>query len=422
MAQAEIAERVGSGAGSSRMGRHVVFLLALAVFINYVDRGNFSTAAPLIRGELKLSNYQIGILLSAFFWSYAPGQLVAGWIAEEIGAAMALALGLAVWSLATTLSGFANGFAVFLFLRLMLGVGESAAFPASSKLLAANLPTARLGAANGLISAGLALGPAFGTFVGGLVMARWGWRITFLVFGIVSLFWLVPWLGATRGSRTRLEAPETKGAPSYLTILRRREIWGANLGQFAGNYAFYFFVYWLPLYLVRARGFSLAEMALAGGVIYVIYALASQSAGVLSDMWIRAGASSNRVHKTLMIVAYIGAASSLLAAAIGSPFLSLAALYAAPVFFGLSTPTLYCIGQTLAGPKAGGKWMAIQNGFANLAGIVGPIITGYAVDATKGFALAFAIAAGVALAGAFAWGLMIPKVAPLSWDVEQPSP
>jgi MFS family permease len=419
MAQSEIAQGLAGGArdaGASRMGRHIVFLLALAVFINYVDRGNLATAAPLIRGELKLSNYQIGILLSAFFWSYTPGQLVAGWIAEELGAAATLALGLAVWSLATTLSGFAGGFTVFLLLRLMLGVGESAAFPASSKLLAANLPTARLGAANGLISAGLALGPAFGTFVGGLVMARWGWRITFLVFGIVSLFWLVPWVAATTGARTRLEAPETKGAPSYLAILKRRELWGASLGQFSGNYAFYFFIYWLPLYLIRARGFSLSEMAVAGGIIYVIYALASQSAGVFSDVWIRAGASDNDVRKTFMVVAYVGTAASLLASAIGGPFVSLAALYVAPVFFGLSTPTLYCIGQTLAGPKASGKWMALQNGFANIAGIVGPIITGYAIDATKRFALAFAVAAGVALLGAFAWSLVIPKVAPLAWE------
>src|SRR5215471_4741584 len=136
------------------MGRGIVFLLALAVFINYVDRGNLATAAPLIKSELKLSNTAIGLLLSGFFWTYTPGQLLAAWVAEKINAYRTLALGLAIWSLATTLSGFASGFVVFFLLRLILGLGESVAFPCSSKLFAEHLPTHRLGAANGLVGVG----------------------------------------------------------------------------------------------------------------------------------------------------------------------------------------------------------------------------------------------------------------------------
>ena len=412
---AQISDRADAPAHAPQHLRLIVFLLALAVFINYVDRGNLATAAPLIKGELKLSNYQIGILLSAFFWSYTPGQLIAAHIGEKLGAAVALALGLLVWSLATALSGFATTFGILLLLRLVLGIGESATFPCSSKLLAANLPSARLGASNGLLSVGLALGPAFGTFFGGLMMARSGWRMTFLVLGLVSLFWLVPWLGATWGRNEQLEARETRGAPGFLAILRRREAWGASLGQFCSNYAFYFFIYWLPLYLVKARGFSLPEMAEAGGAIYVIYALSSQAVGVSSDAWVKSGASENFVRKFLLVATAAGVAACLLASAIGGPRVSLFALFLTPVFFGVGTPTLYAAGQTLAGKKASGQWIALQNGFANIAGIVGPLLTGYVVDATKGFALAFAIAAAVSLTGAIGWGLIVSKVAPLTW-------
>ena len=163
----------------SALGAGVVSLLALAIFINYVDRGNLATAAPLIKDELKLSGTQLGLLFSAFFWSYVPSQILAGWLSERINAYRTLALGVALWSIATAASGLATGFASLIVLRLLLGVGESAAFPCSSKLLAYHLPEHKLGHANGLIAMGLALGPAFGTFVGGMLMAQYGWRAVF---------------------------------------------------------------------------------------------------------------------------------------------------------------------------------------------------------------------------------------------------
>src|SRR5687768_13012324 len=132
-------------------GPLVVPLLALAVFINYVDRGNLATAAPLIKEELALTSTQIGILISAFFWTYTPGLVLSGWLADRFNAYLTLAGGLAIWSVATLLSGFAGGFTALLLLRLVLGVGESAAFPCSSALIAKHVPSHRLGAANGLI-------------------------------------------------------------------------------------------------------------------------------------------------------------------------------------------------------------------------------------------------------------------------------
>ena len=415
MAQAAV---LNDGARSTPigMGAGVVGLLALSIFINYVDRGNLATAAPLIKDQLRLSNTQIGLLISAFFWTYTPGQLLSGWLAERINAYRTLALGVAVWSLATAATGLATGFATLLALRLVLGVGESAGFPCSSKLLAQHLPAHRLGAANGLIGVGLALGPAFGTLVGGLLMARLGRRPVFILFGLMSVLWLIPWRRATRQASIHADAAD-KGEPppSFASILKQREAWGAGLGHFAVNYTFYFVISWLPLYLVKARGFSLGQMAELGGVIYVIYAISAHMTGWLSDLWMASGASSTRVRKTFCVAAQTGAAACMLACAVGGPTISIVSLLAAGVFFGFSTTSIYAVGQTLAGRRGGGKWISVQNCMGNVAGIVGPIVTGFVVDRTGQFSAAFLVAAIVSLTGVLCWGVIIRRVEPIAW-------
>jgi MFS family permease len=404
--------RVGMGAG-------VVTLLAVALFISYVDRGNVATAAPLMKDELRLSASEIGFLFSAFYWSYIPGQLLAGWLGERFNAYRTLALGLALWSLATAATGLVSGFAVLLAMRLVLGVGEGAIFPCSSKLIAQHIPAHRLGVANGAMATGLALGPAFGTFFGGLLMARYGWRTTFVLFGLVSLLWLVPWFNVTRDARAReREAPRDK-APGFLAILARREAWAASIGHLCGNYIFYFVIWWLPLYLVKARGFTVPQMSVIGGLIYLVYAASCQATGWLTDLWTRAGASQNRVRKTFIVVSGAGSAAAMLGCAFGNASVSVACLVAAALFFGLATPNIYAIGQILAGPRAAGNWIGVQNCIGNFSGVLCPLITGFVVDRTGSFFWAFAIACGVTLFGIVAWGVMIPRVAPLNWGEEK---
>ena len=397
------------------IGVGVVPLLALAIFIQYVDRGNLATAAPLMKDQLHLSTIQIGVLLSSFYWTYTPAQLLSGWLAERINAYRTLALGLAIWSLATIGSGLVSGFAMLITLRLLLGLGESAAFPCSSKLIGQHLPPHKLGAANGLIGMGLALGPAFGTFVGGMLMAQMGWRPVFVLFGAVSLLWLWPWLTATRHHSAAADLPNAETAPSYFAILRRREAWGTGLGHFANNYAFYFVISWLPLYLVKTRGFTVQQMAVLGGLVYVVYAMSSVGTGWICDRWMAAGATFNRVRKTAAVASHLLVAASMMACAVGDARVALVSLFLAALAFGFNTPTMYAVGQVLAGPRAAGKWIGVQNAAGNVAGILAPMITGFVVDRTGQFTWAFVIASGVALTGVVWWALMIPRVAPLNW-------
>ncbi len=412
---------VHDGAGRRvSMGAWVAPLLALAMFINYVDRGNLATAAPLLKDELKLSAAQVGVLLSAFYWSYTPGQILAAWLAERINAYRTLALGLVIWSLATAATGLVTGFGALIVLRLLVGLGETASFPCSSKILTLHLPAHRLGGPNGLIGAGLALGPAFGVFAGGLLMARFGWRPTFIVLGLVSLLWLLPWRAATRRATAEGAHLDAGPAPSYREILTRREVWGASLGHFCSNYAIYFVGSWLPLYLVKTRGFSVAQMAMTGGLIYLVYAFSAVVTGRLTDHWMQSGASANRVRKSCMVASCLLSAACFTACALGDGPTALAGLFCAGAAFGIGSANLFTVGQTLAGPAASGKWISVQNCAGNVAGIVGPIITGLVVDRTGQFYWAFIVAGAIALAGAVMWGVVIRRIAPLTWAAASP--
>jgi MFS family permease len=401
--------------GRRGFGWGVVALMGLCVFINYVDRGNLATAAPLIKDQLRLSATQIGVLIAAFSWTYMPSMFLAGWLCERINPYRTLALGLVVWALATAATGLAQGFAALIVLRLVLGVGESAAFPASSALIGRHLEPGKLGRANSFIGLGLSLGPAFGTFAGGLLIARLGWRPVFVLFGLASLVWVWPWVARTRSLWPEADAPGRPGGPSYIAILSHREAWGAALGHFAANYLFYFVLSWMPLYLVKARGYSLSQMAELGGGIYLAYAASIAFAGWATDRAIAGGVSINRTRKTAAVASHVIAPLGLMISALDDNTWAVIGLFIAGVGSGLNTAGIYAIAQTLAGPRASGKWVSFQNAAGNVAGMIGPVITGMVVDATGQFVWAFAIAAAVGLTGAIGWGVLIRRVAPLAW-------
>src|SRR2546423_9644479 len=169
-------------------------LLAISLLVNYVDRGNLSIAAPLLKSELHLSASQLGILLSGFFWTYTAMQFVSGWLVDRFEVNLVIAAGYLLWSLATALTGMMTGFTMLLMMRLLLGVGESVAFPCCSKILALHLPEQYRGFANGLMIAGMKCGPAGGGFGAGLLMGRDGWGAGVVWIGGWCPSWVARWV------------------------------------------------------------------------------------------------------------------------------------------------------------------------------------------------------------------------------------
>jgi MFS family permease len=396
----------------------LIVLMTALLFVNYIDRGNLATVGPLLIDQQGLSNAQLGLLLSAFYFTYAPAQLLAGWLCERSDVYRLLALGVAVWSLTTVATGLAGGFISLLLLRLLLGLGESVIFPGSCRLFAQLVPEQRRGAANGWMAVGLAIGPAIGTYAGSLIAGRFGWQATFLVFGVLSLTWLWPW---SRFVRTVPQASQaTFGPPPpYREMLARRAAWGAFLGHFSSNYSFYFLISWLPTYLVRARGFSISQMGLVGGLLfYTLSAASSVAAGWYSDRMITRGASVNAVRKGFVVYGQLGVGLCLIVCA-AAPALALGSLLVSAVFIGVASGPVFNIAQTLAGPRAAGQWVGVQNFFGNLAGIIAPYATGLMVDRSGHYGWAFLVAGAVTFAGAGAWGWMIPKVEQQTWRDER---
>jgi MFS family permease len=384
-------------------------LLVVAVLINYVDRGNLALAAPLLKVEWGTTESQLGVLLSAFFWTYTALQFVMGLFVDRWGANRMMALGFLAWSLATILTGAAMWFATLLVLRLLLGVGESVMFPASSKILAQNLPEHARGFANGLINAAMRWGSAIGTFGAGLLMARYGWRSAFVAIGVISLLWLPAW-GFWKAPDMHRHADAMGGTPAFTAILHKRAFWGAAGGHFCANYLVYFLMSWLPYYLVHERGLSMAAMSVAAGALWVVDSLSSVITGAMTDICIRRGASPTVARKCAMAVGFSLAAFSLVGCAFAGEHSYLACLIACAVGSGAANAGTFAFAQTLAGPRAAGRWVGLQNGIANLAGVTGPALSGYLVQWTGHFFAAFAVAAGITLCGAFSWCLGVKRL------------
>jgi MFS transporter, ACS family, D-galactonate transporter len=397
----------------------VLFLLALSLFINYVDRGSLSIAAPLLKNEFRLSATQLGILLSSFFWTYSFFLPISGALADRFKVKWVLAGGFFLWSAATAATAMAHAFSTLILVRMVLGAGESVSYPACSTILSRYLPEHKRGFANASIISGMALGPAFGTLAGGSLMSRFGWRPVFLVVGLVSLLWLVPWLRSMPKGHVGSASHPELSVPGVLQILGQRSTWGTCLGLFCMNYLLYFLLTWLPFYLVHERNFSLAEMGKIAGLAYLLMAVASTSAGWASDRFIASGKTATLVRKTVLATGHIGAGISLAGCVVSGPRLSIICLLLAAFSWGISASNTWAVTQTLAGPKASGKWTGLQNFLGNLAGVVAPAVTGLVVDRTGQFFWAFIITAVIALLGSLSWIFFVGAVRQVDWSTRR---
>jgi MFS family permease len=393
----------------------LILMLGAAVFLNYVDRGDIGIAAPQMKDELRLSEEAYGLAFSAFFWIYAPVQLFAGWLCDRFSVYRMMAFGILLWAASTLMMGFAGGFVSLLVLRVMLGVGESISFPGSSKIIARHVAPERRGAANAAVAAGIALGPAAGTLAGGLILGTWGWRAIFLVFGILTLLWLLPWRETVRALPTTGHHDGGAKVPIG-ALLSKWSLWSMSIGHALGNWCFYFLLAWLPLFLTKSRGFSIAEMTFLATLGYAVQGACALGFGHFSDWWTRSGRSEAKCRRWMMILTQAVAAAAILGLAFAYSALSVGILLciagAASASLSLN---LYAVAQMFAGPRASGTWVGFQNSLGNISGIVMPIVTGILVH-RAGYDSAFILTAAVAAFGALWWAFGVPRIQQVELD------
>jgi MFS transporter, ACS family, D-galactonate transporter len=391
-------------------------LLVVSVCINYIDRGNLGVAAHSIESDLHFPPEHLGILLGGFFWTYSLFQIAAGKLIDRWNVNWVYAAGFLLWSVATGLTGLASAFWLLFGLRLVLGAGESVAYPAYSKIIAATFPEQLRGTANALIDAGSKVGPALGVLLGVKMIGWFSWRYMFVAIGAASLLWLVPWCFiAPRLSVHRL-AKASAWAPSYRAIIAQRRLWGTVLGLFGGNYTWYFFLTWLPYYFEKERHYTHDRLAVLASLPFWAVAAASMLFGLLADALIRRGRPSGRVRQAFVSLGLLGCCAFLLPAVlVREPVASNILLLLACASMGAFSSNHWALTQHLAGAEAAGKWTGFQNCMGNFAGVIAPYVSGFTLQATHSFLPAFAIACAVLLLGVAGYWFVIGTPQQISW-------
>lgn len=400
----------------------VVALLVASVVINYIDRANLSMAMPMLEKAFTLAPFQIASLLGAFFWTYALVQLfgLVGWLSDRFQPGWVLFIGYLLWTVVTALTGLATSFTMLFLLRLLLGLGESVAYPCYSRIFA-EMPQQHRGRANAAIDAGTKIGPAAGVFVAGLILVHFGWRMLFVIFGLGGLIWLLPWGKAI----PRMEQRGTPAAAggffasrhSMIKILKLKCAWGTILGHFSGNYFYYFLLAWLPRYLVQEEHISVLWMSRLTSGLFFLIGVATLLAGGISDWLIARGVSPTMVRRAFAGCG-LAVTSCLMASAFtgGNQAASLTLLAVSCVGYGAFSSNHWAITQTLAGPAMAGRWSSLQNGIANFSGIIGPWVAGLVLHFQGSSRLAFTISGIVALAGACGYAFFVDRVEPVNWE------
>ncbi|MBR8299497.1 MFS transporter [Burkholderia dolosa] len=412
----------------------MILMCFLANVINFIDRANLAIAAPSIRADLGLDAVGMGLVLSAFFWTYAFLQLPAGWFIDKVGVRVSLALAVGWWSAFTVATGAARGLAQLVGVRLMLGVGEAAAIPSFAKVAFNWFPRSERGLASSIFDSGSRVGSALSLPLVAWLISIVGWRGSFVVTGGIGIVWALAWWFIYRDpERYRAIAPDAvdallaqRGAPavadatdgpkvSWLDLFRYRTVWGMMIGLFCLNFAIYFFITWFPSYLLQSRGFSLASLGTWGMLPALLAIPGGWLGGYMSDSLFRRGWSATAARKTCLVVGMLLSSSIALSAFVDDVRVCVALFalaYASLSFAGANVWTL--VGEVAPTPAHVASLGGIQNFAGNLAGIFITTFTGVMLAITKGsFVVPLAVAGALCVVGALSYLFVVGKIEPL---------
>lgn len=377
----------------------IVVLLFTAVAINMLDRGNLSVAAVPLMSSLSLSPKQMGLLLSVFFWTYAALQIPAGYVVDRFGIRTIYALAFVLWSLASACIGLASSFAQILSLRLLLGVAESVAHPLSLSYIKHSFQEKEQGLPTGIYVAGMMVGAGAGSLLGGLFLKYFGWRSLFFVTGLGACLWLVPWLSLApkKPTHSAVECSRVSFRVPWRTVVGNPLFWGITVGVFAYSYYWFFFLTWMPTYLVSARQMSFLRMGAYSAVSLWVMAAMSPIGGTLADRAIAYFGNPLAVRKTFVCIGCVLSSSVLLLLKVRSTSMVLGLLVFSLAGVGLASSNFWSLTQAISPAPVVGRIVGYQNGVGNLAGAFAPLLTGFLLGTSKNFS------SSIMLAGISGW-------------------
>ena len=408
----------------------ILALVAVGTMINYLDRTVLGIAAPFLTKDLALSAAQMGMVFSAFSWSYAALQIPGGIFLDRFGTRLTYFIAVVFWSVFTGMMGVVRSLNALILTRIGVGVFEAPCFPANSRILATWFPQHERARANGIYSFGQYVGLGFLSVPLFWVTQRFGWRGLFFLVGALGVAFGLLWWALYRNpgesdtvSRAELDYIEAGGGGEYRgeplrfkrshiwALLRHRQVVGASLGQFGGNSTQVFFVTWFPTYLVTARGMTFIQAGLMTSLPYIGASIGVLAGGLLSDTLLKRTGSANLARKLPIVGGMLLASTIVLANFVPAENNAIVILIMSIAFFGQGMTNLgWTVVSDIAPKKLIGLTSGIFNFSANLAGIITPLVIGYAFQVTGSFVGPLAYIAVVALIGAFSYSVVLGDI------------
>ena len=385
-------------------------LLFLAGVVNFLDRSSLSIANTTVRAELHLNATQMGWLLSAFSLAYGFAQLPLVGLLDGLGTRAVLGGGLGLWSAAQMLTGFVRGMPMFLGLRVLLGVGEAPFYPVGVRSVREWFGLEARGRATAVMNVSqtisLAAAPPLLTWV----MLRLGWRAMFMLLGAAGLVVALGWVVLHRARRETefAEAEDVRaGRSAWGVLLRRREVWGLMLGWGGINYTAWLYLAWLPGYLQGQRHLSVARSGWVAAVPFLAGAVGMLLSGVVSDERVKRGAEAVRVHRqNLMGGMVLSAASTLMVARSATTWQAVACISVALFAIHFAGTSGWGYVQAVSGREHVASLSALQNFAGFMIASAAPVVTGWIVDRTQSFGMAFVVCAVVTVLGAVSYATL----------------
>ncbi|NLP63506.1 MFS transporter [Paraburkholderia sacchari] len=425
----------------SKARYRILGLLAVGTMINYLDRTVLGIAAPQLTKELGINAALMGLIFSAFSWSYVVAQIPGGLFLDRFGSKLTYYLAMTLWSACTLVQGFVGSVGALFACRLGLGVTESPCFPTNSRVVATWFPQHERAFATGTYTVGEYIGLAFFSPFLFALMGAYGWRSLFYVVGGVGIvFGFVWWAfyrephdhpGANRAELDYIEAggglakhdakaaEGKEGGGKALKkgfdwrmagkLLRKRQLAGICLGQFAGNSTLVFFLTWFPTYLATERHMGWLKIGFFAIMPFIAASVGVMFGGTFSDWMLRRGISANVARKLPIIAGLLLASCIILANFVQSNVTVIVILSVA--FFAQGMAAL---GWTLVSDIAPAGMLGLTGGIfnlaANLAGIITPLVVGLIVGATGSFVWALAFIGAIALLGAASYIFVVGDI------------
>lgn len=407
-------------------------LLGVGVLINYIDRIGLSVAAPQIQDVFQLTPVQLGLLFSAFAWSYSVLQIPVGMVLDRFGPTKVGRWGALLWGIASTITAFSSGFAGIFIARILLGVAEAPAFPVSSKATGYWFPRRERAMATALFDAAAKFSNVIGVPLVAVTVVAFGWRWGFGLTACLSFLYFFAFLFIYRDpsadpqlSRVEHqyikdgggapEGPSEAGALGMLGyLLTRTKVWGLTIGFAAYGYSFYLFLTWLPGYLVQSMHMSILKSA---GFAAIPWAVATVTdlfvGGWLIDHLIARGKDESVVRKSVLVIGMLFGLAVFGATQTTDPAWAIFWISIALGGLAAAAPVGWSLPSLIA-PKGGaGTIGGIMNFANNLMGAAAPIVTGMIVGATNSFANAFFVAGIILLVGIFCFVFVLGKIEPV---------